>query len=113
VSHAYAGYWVANDLTFLSSGSIVADAVGESRNPPGAATGAARSRSAWIFVRPQSTALAAAQLGSATDLDPGTVSEAELIAWLDAHHTGYTRRTDGAFSVIVPDGDVRPSQVSG
>ena len=36
ITHAYAGYWVANDVTFVSDGHVTALAIGTNRNPPGA-----------------------------------------------------------------------------
>ena len=33
-THVYAGYWVANDLTFVSNGTCHGRSVGEARNPP-------------------------------------------------------------------------------
>ncbi len=112
VSHAYAGYWVANDLTFISNGKVTALALDQNRNPPGASNAGAKDV-AWIFVPNASIGPVSAQLGSVTDLQPGSITEHELIAWLTAHGVPYERKVGQGFDVIVPDRNIRPTAVAG
>jgi Dolichyl-phosphate-mannose-protein mannosyltransferase len=110
VSHAYAGYWVANDLTFISNGKVTALALDQNRNPPGASNAGAKDV-AWIFVPNASIGRVSAQLGS-TDLQPGSITEPELIAWLTAHGVSYRRSVVQGFDVIVPDRNISPTEVA-
>ena len=111
-THVYAGYWVANDLTFVSNGRVTALSVGEARNPPEAGSVEAAPTAAWVFVPPDSAAVAASQLGSTTDLDPGSTTEAGLVAWLDHHGIRYTRSSTGVFDIIVPTRNVPPDRLA-
>jgi hypothetical protein len=110
VTHAYAGYWVANDLTLISGNRVTALALGESRNQPGASN-AGGTEVAWIYVPSASEANLVAQLGSTTNLDPGSVSEASLSEWLTAHRIPYRMVQSGGFDVIIPSRNVSPAQV--
>ena len=112
ISHAYAGYWVANDLTFLSNGRITALALDENRNPPGATNTGAKNV-AWVFVPDASVGAVSSQTGSVTDLQPGALTETQFIAWLQAHGVPYRRHTIGGFDVIVPERNVNPAVVAG
>ena len=112
ISHAYAGYWVANDLTFVSNGKVTALALDQNRNPPGASNAGVKDV-AWIFVPAASIGPVSAQLGSVTDLQPGTITEPELVAWLMAHRVSFRREVVQGFDVIVPDRHVRPTEVAG
>jgi hypothetical protein len=112
ITHAYAGYWVANDLTFISDGHVTALALDENRNPPGA-TNAGVKDVAWIFVPAAAVGPDSSQLGSLSDLQPGTITEPELVAWLTAHGVPYARTTTRGFDVIVPDRSVSPTAVAG
>jgi hypothetical protein len=112
-THVYAGYWVANDLTFMSNGDVTAQSVGEARNPPEADSVETAATAAWIFVPPASTAAAASQLGAATDLDPGSTSEAELIGWLDRHAIAYRKGSTRVFDIVVPARNVTPARLTG
>ena len=111
VTHAYAGYWVANDLTFISDNRITALALGEDRNPPGA--GNVGSHPAWIFVPADSVAIDSAQLGSVTNLEPGSISEEQLVAWVNAHGIPYRFVSTGNFDIILPSQKVEPSEIVG
>jgi hypothetical protein len=111
VSHAYAGYWVANDLTFISNGKVTALALDHNRNPPGASNAGAK-KVAWIFVPDASIGPVSAQLGSATDLQPDSITEPEFVGWLTAHGVSSTRTSVQGFDLIVPDRNVRPAQVA-
>ena len=111
-THVYAGYWVANDLTFMSDGDVTALSLGEARNPP-EATGRTGGHAAWVFVPPASTAVAASQLGATADLDPGSTTETGLIAWLDRHGIPYKKSSTGVFDIVVPDRNVTPDRVAG
>ncbi len=112
-THAYAGYWVANDLTFVSDGDVTALSVGEARNPPEATSVEQAATAAWVFVPPASTAVAASQLGATVDLDPGSTTETGLIAWLDGHGIPYKKSSTGVFDIVVPDRNVTPNRVAG
>jgi hypothetical protein len=111
VTHAYAGYWVANYLTFVSDNRITGVALDEDRNPPGAMN--VGSHPGWIFVPPDSIAADSAQLGSVSNLEPGSISEAELIAWLDESKVSYRSVSTGNFNVILPSKKVEPDQIVG
>jgi hypothetical protein len=111
VSRAYAGYWVANDLTFISGGHVVAGAVGFNRNPPEASTASNRTPVVWVFVPTRALADDEGQLGSATNIQPGTVTEAGLTAYLAAHGIAYRVVTTPGFDVVLPAGPVTPSQL--
>ena len=112
VTRAYAGYWVANDLTLISDNRVTALALGERRNPPGSSNSGS-AEVAWIFVPAASEAALAAQLGSTSDLEPGSVSEASLTKWLTAHGIPYRTVESGGFDVIIPSGNVSPARVGG
>ena len=112
ISHAYAGYWVANDLTFMSDGRVTALALTEGRNPPGA-TNARAKDVAWVFVPDASVGAVASQTGSASGLQPGTLTETQLIGWLNAHGVPYHRHTVRGFDVVVPERNVSPTAVTG
>jgi hypothetical protein len=112
VSHAYAGYWVANDLTFISNGKVTALALDQNRNPPGASNAGAK-KVAWIFVPDASIGPVSAQLGSATDLQPGSITEPEFVGWLTAHGVPSTNQSVQGFDLIVPDRNISPTQVAG
>jgi hypothetical protein len=105
VSHAYAGYWVANDLTFISDNRVTALAIGENRNPP-EATNVGNSPVAWIFVPPRSIANDLAQLGTATNLGPGSITEESLTDWLNAHEVTYRIVSTKGFDIILPSRNV-------
>ncbi len=113
ISHAYAGYWLANDLTFISGGTVVADNVGFARNPPEAASVLRADRAAWIFVDPTKTAQAGEQLGATTQINPGTYTgSAPFIAWLDAHGIAYHQYSVDIFDIVVPVRNVTPGELS-
>ncbi len=112
-THAYAGYWVANDLTFVSDGDVTAQSVGQARNPPEAGSVQTAATAAWIFVPPGSAAAAAAQLGATTNLDPGNTTETDLTAWLDSHGITYRKKSTGVFDIVVPARNVTPSRLLG
>ncbi len=111
VSRAYAGYWVANDLTFISNGHVVAAALGFNRNPPEASSPVGRASTGWIFVPPQALGAVEGQLGSASDLDPGAVTESGLTAYLGAHGISYKVVSTVGFDVVVPSRPVSPAQL--
>jgi hypothetical protein len=112
-THVYTGYWVANDLTFVSRGDVTAESVGESRNPPEATSVEQAATAGWVFVPPAATAVAASELGATINLDPGSTTEAELIAWLDRHGIRYRKRSTGVFDIVVPDRNVTPDRLAG
>jgi hypothetical protein len=86
-------------------------ALDEGRNPPGA-TNAGVKDVAWVFVPDASVGAVAAETGSVTDLDPGTITETQLTAWLTAHGVPYQRHTVQGFDVIVPERSVSPADVT-
>ena len=61
----------------------------------------------WVYVRPSALPSVAAQLGSATDLEP-VAGEETLVAWLDRHHVAYRTFDAGGFVVVVPNRNVGP-----
>ena len=111
VTHAYAGYWVANDLTFLSGGRVVAKSLDVDRNPPQAAGVGEARRAGWIFVGADRLGAVAAQLGSAIGLDAVPTSETGLTAWLGAHRIPYRRLAAGLFDVVIPLRPVSPQEL--
>jgi hypothetical protein len=115
VGRAYAGYWVANDLTFISDGHVAATALGFNRNPPGIAPSSSKPSAAkpeaWVFVPPNAPSQDIDQLGSGTDLQPGTVTEAALEAYLAAHAVPFRVVRTHDFDVVIPALAVRPDQV--
>ena len=109
VTQAYAGYWVAGDLTFVSDGRVDARSLTEaSRNLP-VARRTPSGRTAWIFVPPSSVPTLQGQLGTAVGLDPGTVTAPGLTDWLDRHHIPYEVRPIAGFEVVVPARTVGPT----
>ena len=111
VSHAYAGYWVANNVTFVSNGRITALALDENRNPPGASNADANGV-AWVFVPDASIGPVSSQLGSVTDLNPGTITEAQFTAWLKTHGVPYRHHSIAGFDVVIPQRTVSPAAVA-
>jgi hypothetical protein len=112
VRRAYAGYWVANDVSFISGDRVTVSAIGTNRNQPDVA-GPGTSPSAWIFVPPASVAGLSGQLGSTAGIEPGTISEAMLTAWLSAHGIAYRTVRSGGFDVVLPARNVHPAQIGG
>jgi hypothetical protein len=112
VAHAYAGYWVANDLTFMSDNRVTALSLGLSRNPP-RATNAGNGAVAWIFVPTGSVPMDSAQLESVSDLEPGSITEGVLTGWLHDHGVSYRRISTSGFDVIVPSRNIDPVEIQG
>ncbi len=112
IAHAYAGYWVANDLTFMSDNRVTALSLGVSRNPP-TATNAGDVTVAWIFVPTGSIPMDSAQLESVSDLEPGSVTEGALTGWLQDHKVPYRTISTSGFDVIVPSRNIDPAEVQG
>jgi len=106
-----AGYWVANDLTFLSGGRVTAVASGVSRNPPLTSQDVAAAGTAWVFVPTAELPVVAAQVGSASNVNPGNLDEASLVAWLTSHDIPYHRETIGHFDLIRPARSVSPGEL--
>ena len=112
VSHAYAGYWLANDLTFITDSQVTALSLNVDRNPPGASNAGQRDV-AWIFVPASSIGPASNQLGASTDLEPGSITEPAFIAWLNDHGVTYQKKSTDDFDVIIPVRSVSPTDVTG
>ena len=70
-------------------------------------------RVVWLFVPVAVVGPDLSQLGSLTDLDPGTITEPELTAWLSVDGVPYRRTTTRGFDVIVPGRSVSPTAVAG
>ncbi len=66
---------------------------------------------AWVFVPDPSVGAVAAQTGSVSDLEPGTITESRLTAWLTAG-VPYQRHTVQGFDVIAPERSVSPADVT-
>jgi Dolichyl-phosphate-mannose-protein mannosyltransferase len=112
VAHAYAGYWVANDLSFISDNRVTALALGVSRNPP-EATNAGNVAVAWIFVPTSSVPMDSAQLESVSNLEPGSITEGALTGWLHDHKVSYRTLSTSGFEVIVPGRNIDPVEIQG
>lgn len=114
IHDAYAGYWVAYDLEFLSGDRVTVLAVGNDRNPVQGRQVTSASRAAWVFVSsvPGRYASAVNQLGTAGHLNPPQVSEAVLEAWLSAHRVNYTVRDTGPFTLVLPARNVTPAELA-
>jgi hypothetical protein len=110
VGHAYAGYWVANDLTFLSGSRVIAKSLDVDRNPP-AASSVETSPAGWIFVVGANLGPAASQLGSVTDLNAVPTGEVGLTNWLGERRIPYRRISAGVFDVIVPSQRLSPVEL--
>ena len=112
ISHAYGGYWVANDLTFISGGTVTVDNVGFVRNPPEARSVLTADQAAWIFVDPAQEAQATTRVGATTNINPGTFTgSAQFIDWLDAHGVAYHQYSVDIFDIVVPVRNVTPAEL--
>jgi len=114
IHDAYAGYWVAYDLEFVSGDRVTVLAVGNDRNPVQGRQVTDAPRAAWVFVSsvPDRYVAAVNQLGTAGDLNPPLVSETVLEAWLSAHRVDYTVSTTGPFTLVLPARNVTPAELA-
>ena len=99
VYDAYADYWVAYDLQFISGDRIDTFPIAQDKDPAEGRRVTSARRAAWIFVATTPAAQSAAdtQLGAGGALNPPGVTEAPLIAWLDAHHSATGARRSAPF----------------
>jgi len=112
ISHAYGGYWVANDLTFVSGGTVTVDNIGYIRNPPEAGAVLTADQAAWIFVDPAQATRASFEIGATTNINPGTFTgSAPFIDWLDAHGITYHQYFVDIFDIVVPVRNVTPAEL--
>jgi hypothetical protein len=110
VHDAYADYWVAYDLQFLSGGGVTTFPIAQDKNPIVGRQVTRAARAAWIFVLPTAASQATAdtQLGAGGDLEPPGVTQAPLVAYLVAHHDPYRIVVVGPFSAVIPARNVTP-----
>jgi hypothetical protein len=113
VDNVYAGYWVAYDLQFSSAHAISVMSVDPDRNLAESRAVQEASKAAWVFVGAGAADQAAAEteLGSPSGLDPDSIVESTLLAWLTQHDLAYTSFASGPFEVVVPSRNVTPAQV--
>jgi len=112
ITHVYAGYWVGNNLMFMSDGHVVVDSVGFTRNPPEAASVPAARSAAWVFVKPSQLGTAQNQLGTPYNVNPGAlVDAAQFTDWLQKRGIPYRQESVGIFDVVVPSVNVHPSSL--
>lgn len=114
IKDAYANYWVAYDLQFISGGAVTTFPIAQDKNPAMGAQVTQAHRAAWIFVSPTPRAQtrASGELGAGDDLEPPGVTEAPLEAWMFDHGVAYSRTTVGPFSVVVPARNVTPKDIN-
>ena len=99
VKDVLAQYWVANNLTFLSDGSILALDPDSARNIPGSQTHLAAAERTWIFVNPADLAASEAALGVPGQPSPGGLSVSQVEAWARSHDIAVKTTSVGPFIV--------------
>ncbi len=109
VHTAYAEYWVAYDVEFLSDGHLTVSAVDDNRNVAERSAVDRAPRSAWIFVL--TDADAESELGTGGDLNPPGVSVTSLTSWLSLHDIPYKTLSRGPYTVVVPARQVTPADI--
>jgi hypothetical protein len=109
VADVYAGYWVAYDLQFASSGRISVLSFSNDRNVAEARSVQAAPKAGWVFVDPADLVELAAQFGAASGLDPGTLDEAGLETFLSSRHVSFEKFSTGPFTVVVPSRNIVPA----
>ena len=112
VKYVTAGYWVGNDLTFISNDQVTAFAVGEERNPPLSADEIAAAEREWLFPTSAGLASIASQVGSDT-VNPANLDEASFTEWLTAHRIPFRIHHLGAFDLVSPSRTVQAGAIQG
>jgi 4-amino-4-deoxy-L-arabinose transferase-like glycosyltransferase len=116
VKYAYAGYWLAYDVTFLMDKRVLVTPSGPAyvRYPPYFEEVSASPNPAWIFVS-TSGQLEAGTEAQTIIIDPGCNAPGEpclvvpeLEKWCTAHHIGYVAHTVGPYIVVIPSRRVLP-----
>ncbi|MGP8059825.1 MAG: glycosyltransferase family 39 protein [Acidimicrobiales bacterium] len=113
VRDAYAGYWVAYELAYLSGGRVQVMPFQNDRNPADDHVVEDAPRAGWLFVHPGSFNDLAAKVGTTQFLESSTTTEAEFESWLGAHGVLYAVTRLGDFDLVLPLRNVRPSAVTG
>jgi hypothetical protein len=109
---AYAGYWLAYYLEFMSNGRVRTMSLGFDRTPNQDPSVERARTAAWIYVAPGHLPHAAASLGSVYDLQDDAVPESTFLAYLAAHHIAVRHYRAGDFDVLVPARNVTPAELS-
>lgn len=127
VTHAYAGYWIAEALAFESRSALTVSDVLFDRYPPYLVAIEADPRAAWLFADPAHLGAAAFEVGT-TLLDPGCIGgyrstpvavagtsgclePGELETYLRAGHDRFAVFRAGDLLAIVPARPVVPLAV--
>jgi hypothetical protein len=118
VRDAYAGYWLAYALGFVSGGAITVSPPDDSdRYLPYLRAVEASPDPAWLFAEPGRAKLLAIELRNPV-LEPGCAHAHDrcLLAgaferWLSVHGVPYRKLRLGSFIVVVPERGVPPRQV--
>jgi hypothetical protein len=106
VTTAYADYWIAYPMTFLSRGELVVDPIGRVRWTDGHQRVAGSDRPAWLFVRPERLDAAAGQFWVGTFAPPIE----RLLGYLESERIPYDDLDVGIFRVIVPERAFTPME---
>ena len=94
-----AQYWLANTLTFVSGGRVVALDPDSTRNPPGELNQLRAAERTWVFVNPADVGASAAALGAPGALSPGGTTLPQLQSWAGAHDVSLRTSAVGPFWV--------------
>ena len=94
-----AQYWLANTLTFVSDGKVVALDPDSTRNPPGELNQLGAAERTWVFVNPEDTGASAAALGAPGALSPAGTTLPQLQSWAQAHDVSLKTSAEGPFLV--------------
>jgi hypothetical protein len=113
ISTAYANYWVAYKIDFLSHGRLNVTTVGydNDRSPTINAAVEQSERPAWLFVPPNESVIDGTQFtGPSLIVGPDTVTESQFIATLHDLGVKYWVVDTGIVRAVIPDRTVTPYQ---
>jgi len=113
VHAVYAGYWVAYELAYLSSGAVRVMPFQNDRNPADDHLVERAPRAGWLFVHPGSFSDLATKVGTTQFLQSSTTTESQFEAWLGAHRVPFAVTRLGDFDLVMAARNVRPSAVTG
>ena len=116
VSTVLAEYWLANNLSFISNGRVLARDPESSQNPPMTPQQMRSANKTWIFVNPADLAAGETALGPALSdsgtWSPGGMTLAQVQSWASNHGVSMTLSEEGPFQVLRFDRGVALSEVA-
>ena len=108
ITHAYADYWVAYVVDFVSGGSVTASPLGSVRSPAIADQVAAAARPAWLFTGPTPADARRTASGFPNAAGPDGLDAARFTALLAGGGISWRAATVGSMVAVVPSVRVTP-----